>query len=200
MKTRALNLVSSPVVARLEKLENSGFLTLAPVAVAHYSASKRNSAFCILNSSIPPIPTLWESTSPQIHIKVGTRSTRACPATAAVPLIPLWLTPTEPLMRNHHASPQPTASWTAVALHRFPIYRNPLTLSKAHPQPTNPAPLLLLCVFASLREAFLSRFSPGIPSVLLRFWTLVLLIASTAGCTSKNIFFLNLQPTTAHIL
>jgi hypothetical protein len=75
-------------------------------------------------------------------------------------------------MRNHHDSPQPTGSWTAVALHRFPIPFQPLTLSKAHPKPP-----LILCVFASLRlsrerggEAFLSRFSPGttfrVPSLL----------------------------------
>jgi hypothetical protein len=116
-----------------------------------------------------PVPTPRESPTPQIHIKVGTCSIRACPAIAAVPLFPLWLTPTEQLMRNHHDSPQPTGSWTAVALHRFPICVHRFTLSDVSSQPK----VILLCVFASLREAFLPRLSPGTPSVLLRFWTLV---------------------------
>jgi hypothetical protein len=132
MKTQELNLVSSPTVARLEKLEISGFLTPAPVGVAQRNAitrSSRNSAFCILNSL------------------VANEATRLILSLCALPVA---------LLRNHHDSPQPTASWTAVALYRFPIWCNPPTLSKAHPQPP-----LILCVFAPLREAFLSRFKPG---------------------------------------
>jgi hypothetical protein len=124
MKTRALNLVSSPDQAGLKTLEKPRFLTPTPKVMT------------------PPIPTLRESTTPHIRTLVGTCSTRACPATAAIPLFPLRPTSTEPLMRSHHDSPQPTAFWTAVALYRFPIVFQLLTHSKAHPQTS------MLCVFA----------------------------------------------------
>jgi hypothetical protein len=124
MKTQELNLVSSPAVARLEKLEMSGFLTLAPVAVAQRNAitrSSRNSAFCILNSSIevaglktlekpgfltpaskvmtPPIPTPRESTTSQLRTYHARRrrghESHYFPSRSPSPT---------PLMRNHHDS------------------------------------------------------------------------------------------------
>jgi hypothetical protein len=85
----------------------------------------------------PPIPTPRESTTQEIRTSVGMTSTSPVPQLRH--------------MRNHHDMPQPTASWTAVALYRFSIYRSPLTLPKAHPQTS-----MILCVFAPLREAFLS--------------------------------------------
>jgi hypothetical protein len=162
--------VSSPAVARLEKLEMSGFLTLA------FKVMTRLSRDCGGQSTlVDEVTRLIFCLSASPHLIA--------------------------LMRNRRDFPQPASSWTAVAPYRFPIYSNPLTLPKAHSQP----PLILCSSFASLRlsrerggEAFLSRFSPGTPSVFLRFWTLVLLIASTAGCTSKNIFSLNQQTTTLY--
>jgi hypothetical protein len=197
MKTQELNPVSSPDQAGLKTLEKPRFLTPSQSEVT------------------PSVPTPRESTTPQIRTLLSCRSRghethyspcdslkstrfprkqlrlRSIPAVFSLCNLHSALDHSD---GNHHDSPQPTPSWTAVAPYRFPIFRNPLTLPKAHPQPH----FLPLCVFAPLREAFLSRFSPGMPSVFLRFWTLVLLIASTAGCTSKNIFSLNQQSTTPY--
>jgi hypothetical protein len=62
MKTRDLNLVSSPAVARLENFESSRFLSLAQTAVTQYRTRSarliptrnvhRHSPFCIPNSFI----------------------------------------------------------------------------------------------------------------------------------------------------
>jgi hypothetical protein len=167
-------------VARLKTLEKPGFLTpsSSTIALATVDTPRRQVAMTL------PIPTPRESTTPKIRTLVGMTSTSSHYS-------PLRFLSSIALMRNHHDSPQPTASWTAVAPYRFPICVHRFTLSDVSSQPN----VLLLCVFASLREAFLPRFSPGIPSVFLKIWTLVLLIASTAGCTSKNIFSLNQQTT-----
>jgi hypothetical protein len=159
MKTRALNLVSSPVVARLQKLENSGFLTPAFKVMTRQSTLVADEVTRLISSLC------------------------ASPHSIA-------------LMRNRRDFPQPTASWTAVALHRFPIYRSRVTPSKAHPQPT-----ITLCACpANARErggeASLSRFSLGTPSVVLPILKLV--IASV--CPSKKIFLLNLKPTILYTL
>jgi hypothetical protein len=164
MKTQELNLVSSPTVARLEKLETSGFLTPA------FKVMTRLSRDCG-----------GQSTPVADEVTRLIFSLCASPHSIA-------------LMRNHHASAQSPPSWTAVVLYRFPIWCHPLTLPKAHPQPP-----FLLCVFAPLREAFLSplQWSFGFGP-----WSFLSpqrqVVASTAGCTSKNIFSLNQQTTTLY--
>jgi hypothetical protein len=185
MKTQDLNLVSSPAVARLEKLEISGFLTLAPVAVAQCNAirrSSRNSAFCILNSSIE-VAGLKTLEKPRTF--TPSQSTIAL-ATVDTPRRQVAMTPLPPTPRESTTQQIRTLVGTLASPARTSIRACPATAAVPL------FPLRLAQIAPLMRNHHDSAASP------LQNSALCTLHSAFNRCPSKKIFFINNEPTTLY--